>query len=130
VLLVGILLGSKRGFAALSLYVAQGAAGLPVFAGGAAGVAPLLGLTGGYLMAYPVAAFLAGWIAERGGATFGRFAAAAVAAELVVFTGGVGWLMVLTHVATQAMDFGLYPFLFAEVIKVVAAAGIATKIEL
>lgn len=130
VLVVGLLLGSKRGFAALALYLAQGAAGLPVFAVGAGGIAQLLGPTGGYLLAYPLAAFVAGWIAERGAGKFGRFLVAALAAEVVIFAGGLAWLMVLTHGATQAMSFGLYPFVFAEVIKVTAAAGIATKIEL
>ncbi len=131
VLVVGLLLGNKRGFAALALYLAQGAAGLPVFAVGAGGIAQLLGPTGGYLLAYPLAAFIAGWIAERGAAgKFGRFLVAALAAEVVIFAGGLAWLMVLTHGATQAMTFGLYPFVFAEIIKIAAAAGVGTKIEL
>ena len=64
VLTVGLLLGSRRGFAALALYLAEGAFGLPVFSMGA-GVAYLLGPTGGFLMAYPVVAFVAGWIFEQ-----------------------------------------------------------------
>ena len=130
VLIVGLLLGSKRGFAALALYLAQGAAGLPVFAVGAGGIAQLLGPTGGYLLAYPLAAFIAGWIAERGAGKFGRFLVAALAAEVVIFAGGLAWLTVLTHGTTQAMSFGLYPFVFAEIIKITAAAGVGTKIEL
>ena len=131
VLVVGILLGSKRGFAALAVYLAQGAAGLPVFSSfGPGGIAQLLGPTGGYLLAYPAAAFLAGWIAERGAGKFARVVMAALAAEVVLFAGGLAWLVVLTHGATQAMNFGLYPFLFAEIIKIAAAAGIATRIEL
>ena len=131
VLVVGILLGSKRGFAALAVYLAQGAAGLPVFSSfGPGGIAQLRGPTGGYLLAYPAAAFLAGWIAERGAGKFARFVMAALAAEVVLFAGGLAWLVVLTHGATQAMNFGLYPFLFAEIIKIAAAAGIATRIEL
>ncbi|MGA1998956.1 MAG: biotin transporter BioY [Terriglobales bacterium] len=130
VLVVGLLLGSKRGFAALALYLAQGAAGLPVFAVGAGGIAQLLGPTGGYLLAYPLAAFIAGWIAERGAGKFGRFLVAALAAEVVIFAGGLAWLMVLTHGATQAMSFGLYPFVFAEIIKITAAAGVGTRVEL
>jgi biotin transport system substrate-specific component len=130
VLVVGMLLGSKRGFAALALYLAQGAAGLPVFAVGAGGMAQLLGPTGGYLLAYPLAAFVAGWIAERGAGKFGRFLVAAIAAEIVIFAGGLAWLMVLTHGATQAMSFGFYPFVFAEIIKITAAAGVGTKIKL
>ena len=130
VLLVGLVLGSKRGFAALALYLAQGAAGLPVFSVGPGGMAQLLGPTGGYLLAYPVAAFIAGWIAERGAGKFARFVVAALAAEVVIFAGGLAWLMVLTHGTTQAMTFGLYPFVFAEIIKITAAAGVGTKIEL
>src|SRR5438046_629840 len=66
VLLVGLALGSKRGFAAAALYLGWGAMGLPVFSpAGPGGVAQLLGPTAGYLWAYPVVAFIAGWIAER-----------------------------------------------------------------
>ena len=67
VLLVGLALGSKRGFAAAALYLGWGAMGLPVFSpAGPGGFAQLLGPTAGYLWAYPVVAFVAGWIAERG----------------------------------------------------------------
>ncbi len=128
VILVGVLLGSKRGFAALALYLAEGAAGLPVFASSGPGsVAQLLGPTGGYLLAYPLAAFVAGWIAERGAKKFWRLLLAALAAEVVVFTGGLSWLMVLTQHPMQAVSFGLYPFVFAEVMKIAAAAGIGTR---
>src|ERR1035438_4230069 len=71
VLLVGLTLGSKRGFAAAALYLAWGTLGLPVFSpGGFGGIAQLLGPTGGYLLAYPIVAFVAGWISERGAASF------------------------------------------------------------
>src|SRR5271169_6743606 len=73
VLLVGLSLGSKRGFAAAALYLGWGAMGLPVFSpAGIGGVAQLLGPTGGYLLAYPVVAFIAGWLAERGASSFAR----------------------------------------------------------
>ncbi|MFB3916917.1 MAG: biotin transporter BioY [Terriglobales bacterium] len=129
VLVVGLLLGSKRGFAALALYLAQGATGLPVFApSGPGGVAQLLGPTGGYLMAYPVVAFVAGWIAERGAREFKRALLASVVAELVLFACGITWLMALAHVSfLKAANFGLYPFVFGEVIKVMSAAGIASR---
>lgn len=122
VLAVGLALGSRGGFAALLLYLAEGAMGLPVFSGGAAGVVHLFGPTGGYLMAYPFAAFLAGFIAERGKRNFVRLTVASVAAEIVVFAGGIGWLAMLTG-TTQAVQFALYPFVFAEVMKVMVAAG-------
>ncbi len=127
VLLVGLTLGSRRGFAALALYLVEGAAGLPVFnPAGAGGVAQMLGATGGFLLAYPFVAWLAGWIVERGKASFARAAVASTLAEVVLFAGGISWLAVLTHSFAQAARFGLYWFVFAEVIKVMLAAGLST----
>ncbi len=128
VLLVGLGLGSRRGFAALALYLAEGAAGLPVFSHpGPGGIAQLFGPTGGYLLAYPLAAFLAGWLWERFPEGFGRAAVAAIMGELTLFAGGIAWLAVLTRSLPQAASFGLYPFVFAEVIKIMAAAGAASR---
>jgi biotin transport system substrate-specific component len=130
VLLVGLALGSRRGFAALALYVVEGALGLPVFnPTGLGGIAQVLGPTGGYLTAYPVVAFLSGWIAERGARGFRRYAVAAVVGEVVLFAGGLAWLTVWTRGSWwQAAHFGLYPFVFAEVAKVMAAAGLAAHL--
>src|SRR5579862_8142140 len=73
VLLVGLSLGSRRGFAAMALYLMEGAAGMPVFnPAGPGGVSQLLGATGGFLLAYPFVAGLAGWMMERGKRTFTR----------------------------------------------------------
>lgn len=130
VLLVGLTLGSRRGFAALALYLAEGAAGLPVFNPlGPGGIAQLLGPTGGFLMMYPLVAGLAGWIVERGRATFARAAAAGFLAEMVLFAGGIGWLAILTHSFAQAIRFGLYWFVFAQVIKVMFAAALAVRVR-
>ena len=127
VLLVGLMLGSRRGFAALALYLIEGAAGMPVFnPAGPGGIAQLLGATGGFLLAYPFVAGLAGWIMERGKASFALAAAGAVLAEVVLFAGGLSWLAILTHSFAQAARFGLYWFVFAEVIKVMLAAGVST----
>jgi len=126
-LLVGLTLGSRRGFAALALYLIEGAAGMPVFnPTGPGGVAQLLGATGGFLLAYPCVAGLSGWVMERGKGSFARAAAAGVLGELLLFTGGLSWLAVLTHSLAQAARFGLYWFVFAEVIKVMMAAGVST----
>src|SRR5215468_6134616 len=79
VLMVGLCLGSRRGFAALALYLAEGLMGLPVFnPAGPGGIAQLLGPTGGYLLAYPFVAGIAGWLFERGRKTFARAAAAGI----------------------------------------------------
>ncbi len=126
VLLVGLALGSRRGFAALVLYLIEGLSGMPVFnPTGPGGLAQLLGPTGGFLMAYPVVAFVAGWIMERGRSSFARAAIAGLAGELVLFAGGITWLAVLTHSFAQAIRFGLYWFVFAEIIKVMSAAALA-----
>jgi biotin transport system substrate-specific component len=127
VLLVGLTLGSRRGFAALAVYLVEGVVGMPVFnPSGPGGVAQLLGITGGFLLAYPFVAAMAGWMMERGKASFARAAAAGVLAEIVLFAGGLSWLAVLTHSFAQAARFGLYWFVFAEVIKVMLAAGVST----
>lgn len=124
VLLVGLALGSRRGFLALALYLAEGAAGLPVFSpAGAIGMAHFVGPTGGYLLSYPFVAALCGYIFERGQPTFARAAGAAVAGEILLFTCGLSQLYLLTHSFKTAIAYGLYWFIFAEIIKVMLAAG-------
>jgi biotin transport system substrate-specific component len=124
VLLVGLALGSRRGFAALALYLAEGAAGMPVFSPhGLGGIAQILGPTGGYLIAYPFVAGLVGYIFERGKQRFARAGLAAIAGEILLFASGISWLYVWTHSLVRALSFGLYWFIFAEVIKVMLAAG-------
>jgi biotin transport system substrate-specific component len=128
VLLVGLLLGSRRGFAALVLYLAEGAMGMPVFSPvGVGGIAHLFGATGGFLLAYPLVAWVAGFIMEHGRKSFARAALGSLLGEVVLFAGGLTWLAVLTHSVAQAFRWGLYWFLFAEVIKVMMAAGIAAR---
>jgi len=128
VLLVGLLLGSRRGFAALTLYLAEGAMGMPVFnPTGPGGIAQLMGATGGFLLAYPLVAWLAGYVMERGRKSFARAAIGGFLGEAVLFTGGLSWLAILTHSVAQAFRWGLYWFVFAEVIKVMVAAGIASR---
>ena len=136
VLLGGLALGSRLGSASQILYLAAGIAGLPVFA--ASGVLPpgplrLLGPTGGYLMAYPLAAFLTGWLAERG---FDRRYMTSVLAMLaglvVVYTCGVLWLGIFARTTegslapgvAAAFFTGVYPFVLADLIKLAIAAGL------
>lgn len=127
VLLVGLTLGSRRGFAALLVFLLEGAMGMPVFAQtGIGGIAQIIGPTGGFLIAYPFVAGLAGWIMERGRKTFARAAVAGLLAECVLFAGGIGWLFVLTHSISMALRFGLYWFIFAEIIKVLMSSAIVS----
>ena len=141
VLLVGLLLGSRAGFAALCLYLMEGASGLPVFSpSGPGGIAQLLGPTGGFLFAYPFVAWLAGYIFEKLGSgflarrahndTFIRALIAATAAEVLLFAGGLSWLFVLTHSVAMAFRWGLYWFVFAEIIKIMLAAGVTSARQL
>ncbi len=129
VLAVGLLLGSRRGFAALALYLVEGAFGLPVFSPAilGSGITHLLGPTGGFLMAYPLVAFVAGYIYEHTSRRFAWAALSAAAAEVVLFAGGLSWLAVLTHSISLAIRYGLYWFVFAEVIKVMMAAAVAAR---
>ena len=128
VLLVGLLLGSRRGFAAMVLYLVEGMAGLPVFnPSGPGGIAQLFGVTGGFLLVYPFVTFLAGYVFERGAKTFARAALAGLLGEVLLFAGGLSWLYLFTHSLAKAAYLGLYWFLAAEVIKVMLAAAIAVR---
>ena len=131
VLLGAAALGPRLGMASQILYLALGFAGLPVFAASPVlpqGPARLLGPTGGYLMAYPFAAFAAGWLAQRG---FDRRYFTAVAAMLcglaVVFTGGVLWLTIASRPAiglSGALATGFVPFIIPDLLKLLVAAGV------
>ena len=128
VLVVGLLLGSRRGFAALCLYLLEGAMGLPVFnPTGPGGVAQLLGPTGGFLMAYPFVAFAAGLIYERTSRRFTWAAIAALAGEIILFVVGLSWIAALTRSWSIAFRIGLYWFVFAETIKILMAAAVASR---
>jgi biotin transport system substrate-specific component len=128
VLVVGLTLGPRRGFAALLVYLMEGAMGMPVFnPAGPGGFLQLLGPTGGFLMAYPFVAALAGWVMERGQKTFVRAITAGVLAEIVLFTGGLSYLAILTGSIAQAVRWGLYWFVFAEVIKIFLAAAVGVR---
>lgn len=130
VLLVGLALGSKRGFAAAALYLGWGAMGLPVFSpAGPGGIAQLLGPTAGYLWSFPIMALVAGFVAERGNWGFAQNLLAAIAAELVLFASGIAWLVTLTHGWRNAAWLGFYPFLAAEVMKVMLAAALARRLQ-
>ena len=122
VLLVGALLGARRGAAALVAYLAEGAAGLPVFAGGAFGVAPLVGPTAGYLVGFVPAAFVTGFLAERGWDRrfFSTWAAMALG-SLTLFAFGVAWLSRFLG-WEGAVAAGLVPFIVGDLLKQLLAA--------
>ncbi|MCX6365264.1 MAG: biotin transporter BioY [Armatimonadetes bacterium] len=125
VLLTGMALGSRRGALAVALYVLEGGLGLPFFAGGAAGLAKLIGPTGGYLFAFPLAAFLAGTLAERG---WDRkpltTALGMLLASLTIFLFGALWLAQFVGGIVPAVVQGVLPFLPGDVLKSLLAAGL------
>ena len=125
VLLTGALLGSRLGALAVVAYLFEGAAGLPFFAGGRGGAVHLIfSPTARYLWAFPVAAFVTGYLAERGWDRRYLSSAAAMAlGSAVVIAGGfVGLLRFLPP--AQAFQQGVVPFLFGDVIKIAAAAAV------
>src|SRR5687767_1103416 len=137
VLVGGLVLGSRLGFASQVLYLTAGIAGLPVFAASATlppGIFRLVGPTGGYLMAYPLAAFVVGLCAERG---FDRRWATPVVAMLtglaVIYLGGTLWLAFFARLGgasaatglAAAVATGVAPFAAADVLKAAVAAGVA-----
>jgi biotin transport system substrate-specific component len=128
VLLVGLMLGSRRGFAAMMLYLLEGMAGMPVFnPTGPGGIAQLFGPTGGFLLVYPLVALTVGYVFERGAKTFLRAVIGSLAGEVLLFVGGLAWLYALTHSVGRAAYLGLYWFVAGEVIKVMFAAAIASR---
>ena len=124
VLLVAALLGARRGALALLAYLAQGAVGLPVFSGGVGGLAHLGGPTGGYLVGFVAAAFLVGWLAERGWDRTPWFTAAAmILGNLVIYLFGVIRLAAFVG-ADQAIPLGVLPFIPGDLIKIALASAL------
>ena len=133
VLLGGAALGARLGMSAQILYLAIGIAGLPVFAASPIlpqGFGRLLGPTGGYLMSYPLAAFVTGYLAQRGlDRRYLTSVIAMVAGLAIVFTCGVLWLAFGAHVGLAgAVRTGLIPFIPADIVKVLLAATILPSV--
>ena len=121
VLLSGAVLGSRRSFLSQVLYLAEGAAGLPVFAGGGFSLAYLLGPTGGYLWSFPIAAALVGMLVERGaGRSAWRLAASLFLADTLILAAGTLWLSGFFETSfRRAALMGIYPFLAGDILKIV-----------
>ncbi len=126
VLLTGALLGSRLGAAAVIAYLIEGAAGLPFFAGGGAGIMRFFGPTGGYLIAFPAAAFVTGAFAEHGWDKKYLSAVAAMAiGSLVILLGG--WVLFSITTTTSpvaAFQITVWPFLPGDVVKIALAASV------
>lgn len=133
VILAGVVLGPRAGAASMALYVGVGAMGAPVFSNGGAGMAWLLGPTGGYLLSYPASAFAAGWVASPWRVGRGPLALLAGLATgvLVQYAGGLLQLALLTaRPFAEVLAMGALPFLFGDAVKIVTAAWIARGMRL
>ncbi len=118
VLLIGSLLGKNRGAAAVGLYLLQGAAGLPVFAGGKSGFITLVGPTGGYLIGFIAAAYIVGILAElRYNKSLGYIAFSMFVGSLVIYIFGLFWLVQFVG-ESSALQMGLFPFLVGDFVKI------------
>jgi biotin transport system substrate-specific component len=123
VLLLGLLLDPVTAFAALALYLGEGAAGMPVFSPhGPGGVAQLFGLTGGYLMAAPVAAAATSWLSRRTRSFLAMLSSAAIG-DAILLICGAAWMGMLLH-STLRVSFAqsIAPFLLTDSLKVLGAA--------
>lgn len=119
--------GMRLGIAAVLLYLAEGAFGLPVFAGTpekGIGLAYMIGPTGGYLVGFVLAVGLVGWLAERGfdGNVFKLFGVM-LAGDVVIFALGIFWLGTMLGWDKPVLDWGLYPFILGDVTKIALAAS-------
>lgn len=132
VLLVGAALGSRLGALAMLAYLSEGLAGLPVFASfnsawtpSSMGMPVIVGPTAGYLVGFVVAAFVVGWLAERG---WDRQAWSTVVAMVIgnaiIYLFGVAWLSTLLQSVSKGIQFGMLPFLVGDAIKIAIAAGV------
>ncbi|MBF4606432.1 biotin transporter BioY [Curtobacterium sp. VKM Ac-1393] len=126
VLLVGSALGARRGALSMLVYALLGIVGLPVFAGGSAGVGVLVSPSGGYIVGFIAAAALVGWIAERFGDRPLRNSVLSFALGTVVtFAAGMAWLAVSLGLdLQQTLEYGLYPFVIGGVAKALIGASV------
>ena len=126
VLLTGALLGSRLGAAAVIAYLIEGAIGLPFFAAGGAGIVRFFGPTGGYLVAFPAAAFITGAFAEHGwDKNYPQAVAAMAIGSAIVFLGGWAWYSILTNTpAVAAFQIAVLPYLPGDVIKIALGAAV------
>src|SRR5579885_2915331 len=115
--------GSKRGAVTMLVYLAEGAVGMPVFAGGTGGFIHLLGFTGGYLWSYPIAAFVVGLLCEKGlDRSFLTSAVAMLPGSLIIYAIGVPWLAVTLHLSPSAAILqGMVPFIPGDLFKLLIA---------
>jgi biotin transport system substrate-specific component len=130
IFLSGLLLGSKWGVASVGVYLLAGALGLPVFAGGVAGIGRFAGPTGGYLLGFLPAVYVIGWITETTPKRAVFDILAMVCGSLIIYACGVTWLKMLTGMTlSKTLAVGMYPFILGDGLKIAAAVPIAKALR-
>jgi biotin transport system substrate-specific component len=125
VLMAGALLGRVHGSLCVLAYITEGAAGLPVFALGRSGLAVLAGPSGGYLIGFAVAAYITGFLAEKGwDRRFSTTILAMLLGNATIYTVGLLWLVILTGMSRAVLMAGLYPFVVGDILKTMVAAAV------
>ena len=126
VLMIGVAYGWRLGTATILIYLAEGALGLPVFAGPIGGLAPMIGPTAGYLAGFVAAAFIAGWLAKRGwDRSVPALFAAMMIGHAIILAMGFGWLMYGINLgADKAWWIGVVPFLAGSLVKSALGAAL------
>lgn len=124
VLLISALLGRKRSVRSIIAYLAQGSVGFPFFAGATSGIAKLLGPTGGYLFGFFLAAYIVGWLSEKGwDRRFISTIGSMIIGNLIIYICGLTWLSYFIGL-NAGLSAGLYPFIFGDILKILLAAFI------
>jgi len=129
VFMAAIVLGPKWVLASISLYLAMGAFGIPVFAGGTGGIGRLFGPTGGYLLGYIPASYITALIVKKTDDKVYIFILAMFIGSIILYLTGVTWLKFVTGMEwTQTLKVGMYPFIIGDIIKIIAASFIVKSI--
>ncbi len=129
VLLAGLLLGARLGFITMLLYVLAGVVGFPVFSGFSGGLVHLYGPSGGYIIAFPLAAYITGWFAEHWENTRGYLIGSLLAIGVIYL---LGWLRLSAFLAwdtRKAFILGIAPFIGVDILKALIAVGITEKVR-
>lgn len=130
VLLAALLLGPRWGVAAMGVYLLAGICGLPVFAGGTAGIGRFMGPTGGYLLGYLPAVFVTAWLSQKGGRRVWTDITAMICGSLIVYGCGVPWLKIVTGMPlAKAITVGMLPFLIGDALKIAAAVPVVKALR-
>ena len=122
VFLIGLTYGWRLGGITISLYLLEGAIGLPVFSGGKGGMIVFMGPTAGYLVGFLLAATACGWFAERGfDRSYFRLFLSLIVGNILIYTPGLFWLGTLIGWDKPVLEYGLYPFIGGDLLKIAMA---------